>query len=517
MKKGLRWKIILTLGIVALAIYLAYPPGKKINRGLDLRGGIHLVLQVITQDAINIDTDEEINRLRDQLQKKNLTFTNIIKGRVGQIIIQGASPDQEGADRDVLDENFRNWDYVFVGADATLTMKPEVQMYLRDQAVNQALETIRNRVDQLGVAEPTIQRQGLAGDRIILELPGVDNPERVKNLIKTTAILEWKLVKAGPAPDEQTLLADFGGTVPEDAQVVKGDPKRTGGGYYLVERVATVTGKDLRTVRRSQDEWGSPAVSFTLNPEGGRRFEKVTGENIGKAIAIILDDKVISSPNVETAIPAASGGIIRGRFTIEEAEDLVVLLRAGALPAGIKYLEERTVGPSLGADSIRKGLSAGVAAILLVMAFMVIYYRLAGVNAITALVLNMVLLFGALAYFRAALTLPGIAGIILTIGMAVDANVLIFERIREELLAGKSVLNSIATGFSRAFTAIFDSNLTTIISAVFLFQFGTGPVKGYAITLIIGISASMFTAVFVSRLIFDLTVAGKKRKEKMSI
>ncbi len=215
-----------------------------------------------------------------------------------------------------------------------------------------------------------------------------------------------------------------------------------------------------------------------------------------------------------------SGGerrIIRGRFTIEEAEDLVVVLRAGALPAGIKYLEERTVGPSLGADSIRKGLSAGITAILLVMAFMVIYYRLAGVNAITALILNMILLFGALAYFRAALTLPGIAGIILTIGMAVDANVLIFERIREELLAGKSILNSIATGFSRAFTAIFDSNLTTIISAVFLFQFGTGAVKGYAITLIIGISASMFTAVFVSRLIFDLTVSGKKRKDKMSI
>jgi preprotein translocase subunit SecD len=517
MKKALRWKILLTLGVVGLCLYLAYPPGKKINRGLDLRGGIHLVLQVITDDAINIDTDEEINRLRDQFQKKNLSFTNIVKGKIGQIVIQGTSPDQEGAVRDVLDADFRNWDYVFVGATGTLTIKAQVQQYLRDQAVNQALETIRNRVDQLGVAEPTIQRQGLSGDRIILELPGVDNPEHVKNLIKTTAILEWKLVKAGPAPDEQTLLASFGGVVPEDAEVLKGDPKRTSGGFYLVERVATVTGKDLRTVRRSQDEYNSPAVAFSLNPEGGRRFERVTGENIGREIAIVLDNKVISSPRVEQAIPAASGGIIRGRFTIEEAEDLVVLLRAGALPAGIKYLEERTVGPSLGADSIRKGLSAGVAAVLLVMAFMIIYYRMAGVNAITALVLNMVLLFGALAYFRAALTLPGIAGIILTIGMAVDANVLIFERIREELLAGKSVLNSIATGFSRAFSAIFDSNLTTIISAVFLFQFGTGPVKGYAITLIIGIAASMFTAVFVSRLIFDLTVTGKKRKDRMSI
>ena len=517
MKKGLRWKIILTLGIIALAVFLAYPPKEKINLGLDLRGGIHLVLQVITDDAINMDMDEEINRLQDQLKKKNLDFATVVKGRIGHIDIQGINPDQEGAVRDLLDENFQSWDHVFVGTTASLTMKGQVQMYLRDQAVNQALETIRNRVDEFGVAEPTIQRQGLAGERIIIELPGVDEPERVKELIKVTAVLEWKLVKAGPAPDEASLLAPFGGTVPEDAEVVKGDPKRTTGGFYLVERVATVSGKDLRVVRRSQDEWNSPAVAFSLNPEGGRRFEKVTGENIGKQIAIILDDKVISSPVVETTIPATSGGIIRGRFTDEEAEDLVVVLRAGALPAGIRYLEERTIGPSLGADSIRKGLSAGIAAILLVMAFMIIYYRQAGANAVTALILNMVLLFGALSYFRAALTLPGIAGIILTIGMAVDANVLIFERIREELQAGKSTLNSIATGFSRAFTAIFDTNLTTIISAIFLFQFGTGPVKGYAITLIIGITASMFTAVFVSRLIFELTVAGKKRKEKMSI
>ncbi|MBN2409103.1 MAG: protein translocase subunit SecD [Candidatus Aminicenantes bacterium] len=517
MKKGPRWKIILTLGIIALAVFLAYPPAQKINLGLDLRGGIHLVLQVITDDAINMDMDEEINRLQDQLKKKNLDFSSIVKGRIGQVNLQGINPDQEGAVRDLLDENFQNWDYVLIGGTASLTMKGQVQMYLRDQAVNQALETIRNRVDEFGVAEPTIQRQGLAGERIIIELPGVDDPERVKDLIKMTAVLEWKLVKAGPAPDEASLLAPFGGTVPDDAEVVKGDAKRTSGGTYLVERVATVTGKDLRVVRRSQDEWNSPAVAFSLNPEGGRRFEKVTGENIGKQIAIILDDKVISSPVVEDVIPATSGGIIRGRFTDEEAEDLVVVLRAGALPAGIRYLEERTIGPSLGADSIRKGLSAGIAAILLVMAFMVIYYRKAGVNAVVALILNMILLFGALSYFRAALTLPGIAGIILTIGMAVDANVLIFERIREELLAGKSTLNSIATGFSRAFTAIFDTNLTTIISAIFLFQFGTGPVKGYAITLIIGIVASMFTAVFVSRLIFELTITGKKRKDKMSI
>ncbi len=243
MKKGLRWKIILTLGIVALALFLAYPPGKKINRGLDLRGGIHLVLQVITDDAINIDTDEEINRLQDQFKKKNFDFTSIVKGRVGQINIQGINPDQEGAVRDFLDEDFRNWDHVFVGTTISLTMDAQVQMYLRDQSVNQALETIRNRVDQFGVAEPTIQRQGLAGDRIIIELPGVDNPERVKNLIKTTAVLEWKLVKAGPAPDEQSLLEPFGGRCPRVKR--SGAIPRTEGGYF------SLTGRRCR--KRPQD------------------------------------------------------------------------------------------------------------------------------------------------------------------------------------------------------------------------------------------------------------------------
>ncbi|MGQ9672075.1 MAG: protein translocase subunit SecD [Candidatus Aminicenantales bacterium] len=517
MKKGLRWKVILIIGVTILALYLIYPPKEKINLGLDLQGGIHLVLQVMTEDAITIETDQEIARLQEQLKKKDLSPKGVIKGKLGQITIQGIPSDQEGKLRDLLDESFRDWDYILIGDSANLTMKSGVQQYLKEQAVTQALETIRNRVDQFGVAEPTIQRQGMAGDRIIIELPGVDDPERVKNLIKTTAILEWKLVKAGPAADEQTLLAPYGGSIPEDAEVLRGDPKRTEGGYYLLDRVAVVTGKDLRTVRRSVDEWNSPAVSFSLNPEGGRRFEKVTAENIGNSIAIVLDKKVISAPRVESRIPAASGGIIRGRFTIEEAEDLVVVLRAGALPASIKYLEERTIGPSLGADSVRKGLTSCVIGFLLVMAFMIFYYRLSGINAVIALLLNLILLGGALSYFKATLTLPGIAGIILTIGMAVDANVLIFERIREELRAGKSVISSIATGFSRAFRTILDANITTIIAAIFLFQFGTGPIKGFAVTLIIGICASMFTAVFVSRVIFDSMISKKKRATKLSI
>lgn len=513
MRKGLQWKAALVILVIALSIFLAYPPGEKINRGLDLKGGIHLVLQVITGDAVNIETDLQIGLLEDQFKRKDISYETITKGKIGQFSVQGTNPDQEGQIKNLLDDFFRDWDYAIIGNTVSLSMKPALVQYLKDQSVNQARETISNRVDQFGVAEPTIQRQG--DDRIIVELPGVEEPDRVKNLIKTTALLEWKLVKAGPTPDEATLLSEFGGQIPPDMEVLRGDAKRTEGGYYLISRVASITGNDIRSVRRSVDEWNNPSVAFTLKTDGARRFERVTSENIGKPLAIILDGKVLSSPTIEDRI--RDSGIIRGRFTIEEAEDLVVVLRAGALPASIKYLEERTIGPSLGADSIRKGLTASLAALLLVILFMLFYYRLAGVNAVTALILNMVILAGALAYFKATLTIPGVAGIILTIGMAVDANVLIFERIREELASGKSILSSIATGFSRAFTTILDANVTTIIAAVFLFQFGTGPVKGFAVTLIIGITASMFTAVFVSRLIFDITLSRRKKRDKLSI
>jgi preprotein translocase subunit SecD len=337
----------------------------------------------------------------------------------------------------------------------------------------------------------------------------------VKDIIKRTALLEWKLVKAGPAPDRETLLADFGGNVPDDQQVIRGDPQRTEGGYYLVTQVAPVTGKDLRDARPSVDEWNNPAVLFSLNSDGARRFAKLTGENVNKPLSIILDGKIQEVANIEERI--SDSGMIRGRFTQDSAEDIALVLRAGALPASIKYLEERTIGPSLGADSIRQGLTAIFIALTLVLIFMVFYYRLSGINAIIALILNIIILMGTLAYFEAVLTLPGIAGIILTIGMAVDANVLVFERIREELSSGKGILSSITAGFSRAFKTILDANMTTIIAAIFLFQFGTGPIKGFAVTLIIGITASMFTAVFVSHLIFDVFHAKRKKREKLSI
>lgn len=508
MKKNVKWRIGLTLAVIALSIFLIYPPREKIKLGLDLKGGTHLLMQVITDDAINVETDQQIARFEEVFKKNNITFTRAAKEKPGQFYFEGISADQEGKVRDLIDEYTRDWDYTFTGDRVNFKLKQPAEQYLREQAVLQTLETIRNRVDQFGVAEPVIQRQG--SDRIVVELPGIDDPERVKNLIKVTAVLEFKLVKAGPAPDEQTLLQEFGGQVPDDAEIVKGDPRRGLQGYYLVSKVASITGKDLRSVRRGVDEWNNPAVSFTLTPDGARRFEQVTGQNIGKQLAIILDGRLQSAPVINSRI--SDSGIIQGRFTPEEADDLVVILKAGALPAGIKYLEERTIGPSLGTDSIRQGLLSGLVAIFAVMVFMIFYYRLSGLNAVVALILNTLLIFGALSYFKATLTLPGIAGIILSIGMAVDANILIFERIKEEMALGKNAASAINTGFSRAFTAIFDSNLTTIISGVFLFQFGTGPIKGYAVTLICGLVANLFTAVFVSRLIFDLTVPTNAKK-----
>ncbi len=511
MKKGLQWKAIFVVAVLALAIFLAYPPKDKIHLGLDLKGGIHLTLLVKTEEAINMETDLEISRFEEIFKKNSITFQTMSKEQPGRFSILGTVADQERKTRDLIDQYTRDWDYSFTGEKLIFNLKPLSAQFIREQAVNQTQETIRNRIDQYGVAEPLIQKQG--SDRIIVELPGVNDPERVKDLIKVTAVLEWKLVKAGPADDEATLLKEFGGVVPGDMEVLQGDPKQRASGYYLVNRVASISGKDLRSVRRSVDEWNNPAVAFTLNADGSRRFEKVTGENIGKQLAIVLDGRIQSSPNINGRI--SDSGIIQGGFTVESAEDLVLVLKSGALPAGIKYLEERTIGPSLGADSVRQGLIAGLVAIFLIMTFMIFYYRFSGINAVVALILNIIIVFGCLGYFKANLTLPGIAGLILSIGMAVDANVLVFERIKEERAAGKNVASAIQLGFSRAFTAIFDSNLTTIISAIFLFQFGTGPIKGYAVTLIVGLVANVFTAVFVSHLIFDISVP--KSAKKLSI
>jgi preprotein translocase subunit SecD len=391
---------------------------------------------------------------------------------------------------------------------------------VRDQAVRASLETIWNRVDQFGVAEPVIQRQGVDSDRILVQLPGVDDPARVKDLISSTAFLEFQEVVAGPAPDRQSLLAGLGGSLPADSEILSGertglDGQAIGTDYWVLKKAAIISGQELRSARRSQDEYGQPVVNFSTQPHAADKFGQYTGSHIGTRMAIVLDNNVISAPVIQSRIPG--DGRIEGNFTIEQAEDLALKLRAGALPATITYLEERTVGPSLGHDSVVRGVRAAVAGLIVVMIFMLVYYRLSGLNANVALILNLIILLGVMAYFGATLTLPGIAGVILTIGMAVDANVLIFERIREELQVGKTVRAAIDTGFARAFGTILDANLTTLIAALFLFNFGTGPVKGFAVTLSIGILASMFTAVFVSRTLYMLAMAGRERVETLSI
>ncbi len=521
MEKKIIYRIVLILVVVGLAIWSIYPPDERINYGLDLSGGVHLVLQVQTDDAIKAELDDAAQRLVSVAKEKGITLEAAVVDPE-QLSLTFTVP--SGADRTALSEiaadYFGEYD-IQRGADSwTLKFKPNTEKMIRDQAVRKGLETINNRIDQFGVAEPRINRQGIDGDRILVQLPGVDNPERVKDIISKTAFLEFKEVLGGPAPDRESLLQATGGSLAADAEIRPGnrtgfEGEVIGRDFYLLKKAAIVTGRELRTARRSQDEFGQANVRFDLIPAAADKFGAYTESHIGTPMAIVLDGRVMSAPVIRARI--TDSGVIEGNYTIEEAEDLALILRAGALPASLVYLEERTVGPSLGHDSVVRGVRAIVAGMILVMLFMVIYYKLSGVNAVLALILNLVLLMGAMAYFGATLTLPGIAGVLLTVGMAVDANVLIFERIREELKVGKTVRAAVDTGFGRAFGTILDANITTLIAALFLFQFGTGPVKGFAVTLTIGILASMFTAVFVSRTLYMVLMHGKDRVQTLSV
>jgi preprotein translocase subunit SecD len=489
-----------------------------IRLGLDLRGGIHLVLQVQTEDALKVEADEAISRLNEQNKEQAaLKIGAVTRVGPGNFTVTVNSDTDQDKLQDTVKKFLPGWEYTRQGTVWAFALSAPARKNLSEEAVQQAVETIRNRIDQFGVSEPVIAREG--ENRIVVQLPGVDDPRRVKDIIKSTAFLELKLVNAGPVSDRAALLASSGGQVPPDAEVVEGNstdqdptsPKV----YYLLQRVAAVTGRDIKNARPSQDQNNRPAVSFSLKADGAAKFDKVTGANIGKQLAIVLDNRVQSAPRIDGRI--SDSGIITGNFTPERANDLALILRSGALPAGLVYLEERTVGPSLGLDSIKKGVTAALLGALLVFVTMVVYYRRSGFNAVLALILNAIILLGVLAQFGATLTLPGIAGFILTIGMAVDSNVLIFERIREELREGKTPKTAIENGFSKAFSTIIDTHVTTVVSALFLFQFGTGPVKGFAVTLIVGLAASMFTAVYVSKTIFFLEYGARERIERVSI
>ena len=515
MNKSMSWKIILILGVIVFSVVMFLPLKEKVKLGLDLKGGMHLILEVQTDEAIRIQTDQGVETLKAQMKEAGIAYEKISRDGISSITGSGIPYERQRDVKDILDDDFRDWKYTYTGMGFTLSLKPNIEMRMRDQSVDQALQTIDNRVNEYGVAEPVIQKEGLSGDRLLVQLPGVDDPARVKGLIQNTAMLEWKHVESGPYETEEAAAAEYNGVIPDDMMVVKTNPRRLTKGFYVLRRASVVTGNDLKNARRSQDEYGGSAVGFSFNNDGARKFERYTAANVGKRLSIVMDERIESVATIDDVI--SYSGILRGNFTPQEVDDMVLVLRSGALPAPLKYLQERTIGPSLGADSIRKGLSATVFGLILVIVFMLVYYKGAGINSVVALLLNIVILLGILAYFGATLTLPGIAGIILTIGMAVDANVLVFERIKEELRAGKSPKASIDSGFKKAFVTIFDANVTTIIAAIFLFQFGTGPIKGFSVTLIIGIVASMFTAVFVSRVIFDLTYGKRKKLTRISI
>jgi preprotein translocase subunit SecD len=511
--KNLQWKLLLVIALTVIAIYGIYPPREKIRLGLDLKGGIHLVAEVKVDEAMAGYTDRYIEVLRKDLKDKDVPFQNIQRKTNTSFVVSGISRDKEENLRKII-ENAGEWDLTITGNDALVSLRQAVINSKSEEAVNLAIRIIRERVNRFGVSESVVQRQGLTGARILIQLPGVEDPDRVKDLIKNTARLELRLVTGGPAPTLEAL-----GPIPPGSEaLVENEVEQSGATrqrYYAVQKEAIVSGEELQSANRTTDQFGRPAVNFNLTSAAGAKFGDFTEANRGKALAIVLDGKVQSAPNIQDRI--TTNGIITGQFTIEEANDLAVMLQSGALPAGLRFLEQRVVGPSLGLDSIRKGMLACAIGGAIIILFMLVYYKFSGLNAVVALILNMLFLMALMSYFDATLTLPGIAGIVLSIGMAVDANVLIFERIKEDLHLGKTVRSALQSGFAKAFWPIFDSNVTTVIAGVFLYWFGTGPVKGFAVTLIIGIACSMFTAIFVSRLIFDMVLSRKKKVEKISI
>lgn len=501
---------------------------KNIHLGLDLKGGSQLVLQVQIQDAFKAEADTVIQRLKDQLSGKRVVFAEMTRNDPQdlksadsiQIDVKGVPATSAGDFRALVNDNFGGvWNLTTVNStDYRLTMKTSEALKLRQDTLTQSMNTIEKKINALGLAETSVQQRGgsSAESELLVQLPGVDDPARIKQILKTAAILELYEVMGGPYGSRDEALSSKGGVLPLNSQVVV-SPARAGnpGGAYILGRTPVVTGRDLRDASPQQDQNGRWETRFVLTQDAARRFERFTGANIGKPLAIVLDKNVLSAPTIQARI--SDNGVITGIGGHDEAADLALNLRAGSLPASVEYLEERTVGPSLGADSIRSGIYAGIAGVIAVVMAMLVYYKKSGINATLALILNALILIAVLSYSGAVLTLPGIAGVILTIGMAVDSNVLIFERIREELRAGKAVIAAVDAGFGKAFLTIIDTHVTTVVSCAFLFLFGTGPVKGFAVTLVIGLIANVFTAVFVSKAIFDWELGRQRRAVAISI
>jgi len=540
MNKNLTYKVVLIVGVMLVFLLgiIGTPDNWKggvitaiqnrIHLGLDLRGGTHLILQVKVNDAVKADADSSIDRLKTEMRAANVTYAEISQpdpqNQPDQIVVKGVPPEQRSNLLTIVNERLPEYN-VTSGAENSylLAMKPSVLQDMKNRAVTQAIETIRNRIDALGVSEPVIEEHGLGQYQILVQLPGVDDPARVKEIVQSTAMLEIRQAVGGPYSSEQDAMQQqtTPGVLPQDTILMKGTVVPTGEqatsqpSWYLLSRSSAVTGRDLRGAEPTRDENGRPAVRFLLTGDGGKRFANFTGAHVGDKLAVVLDNKVQEVATIQEQIH--DEGRITGAFTEQQSKDLSMILRSGALPAGIVYLEERTVGPSLGADSIKHGVMAAVIGLAAVLLFMLIYYRGSGINADLALILNLIILLGFMGYFGATLTLPGIAGVILTVGMGVDSNVLIFERIREELRNGKTPPSAVDQGFAHAWITIVDTHVTTIVSAVILFMFGTGPVKGFAVTLTFGLLANLFTAVFVSRVIFDAHLNRHRAGEALSI
>lgn len=541
MKKNILWRLILIGSTIVLAVVFFLPntplfsqmpewwkknmPDKGITMGLDLQGGIHLVFEVEGEKAVELTTERIAQSLKDILSKKKLSADITSSGML--ITVASASMDV----RKAIEENYPILTPVETGARVVYKISDKEAGRIRDGAADQALETIRNRIDQFGVAEPTIHRQG--SNEIVVQLPGIKDPKRAIEIIGKTAQLEFKIVDDSSAVaaeipasiepgEEENLLKKFAEKIPADDEILfeKKVNRETGAVRkipVLLKKQSALTGDLLKEARVSIDSsnFGQPYVSISFNAAGAKLFEDVTAANVKKRLAIILDTSVYSTPVIQERIGGGNAQI-SGSFSMDEAKDLAIVLKAGALPAPIKMLQNITVGPSLGTDSIEAGKRAGMLGTILVVIFMVIYYRLSGVIADFALVLNIVLLLGAMASLNATLTMPGIAGIILAIGMAVDSNVLMFERMRDELRSGKTPRAAVDSGYHKAFWTIFDSHVTTLITAAVLFQFGTGPIKGFAVTLSLGVSINLFTALIGTKTIFDI-INSRHDVKKLSI
>jgi len=539
MRKNLTGRTVVIVVTILVCIFgiIGFPRSKAdlmdnlrnhIRLGLDLKGGSHLVLQVQVQDAIKTEADQAIERMKDEMRKQSVDYAAIDRNDPAtvedadkiEITVKGVPLTKTAAFRSLISERFPGWILTPVSStDYRLNMRPSELVTLKRDTVERSIQTISNRINQLGLTEPTVQQYGQSGTdyEVLVELPGVDDPARVRDIMQTTAQLEIDDVKDPSAyPSREAALAQKGGVLPLNTKLVQMAPRGDReAGWYLVSKTPVIRGTDMRNARASQGEMRAWETDFTLSPDAGKRFGRYTEANIGNKLAVVMDKQVVSVATIQSRIE--DSGRITNIGSEPEASDLALVLRAGALPASIVFLSEDSVGPSLGADSIHAGIVAGLAGLAAVIVVMLVYYKRSGVNAVLALVLNTVILMAALSYFKAVLTLPGIAGVILTIGMAVDSNVLIFERIREELRAGKAIVSAVDAGFSKAWWTIVDTHVTTIVSCAFLFIFGEGPVRGFAVTLTIGLLANVFTAVFVSKAIFDYELSGHRQLAELSI